>query len=335
MTSNVELKARFKKLYPEHAAELEKAQSDEEIHALQQKWIQDRKDALIHELTVQGKRNLLDERMLNDTDKTVTVTLTEDNYRKLINARGGEIQNELVAMFDGVERLKDMGSQDPEVVTYAMVNAGLAALGISMATALIAELLSGLGLATAIFTALSAASFSVVGAVIDIIVLAVIPIIYFMVKPAACIFAVVNELQTDLVIQDESIVHGKVNVRTETIPGALKLTQFICSAGIWSTQKRDAALIGTQYGVRLKQVKGIQGIEPDGTTFSIGVECPLASGSNSCAVAIDKSANDIAKEADAHLKQDISCDNGKYGMEMHCNSGSGSLAYYVCRIFRK
>lgn len=45
------------------------------------KWIQERKDALIHELTVQGKRNLLDERMLNDTDKTVTVTLTEDNYR--------------------------------------------------------------------------------------------------------------------------------------------------------------------------------------------------------------------------------------------------------------
>lgn len=37
MTSNVELKARFKKLYPEYAAELEKAQSDEEIHALQQK----------------------------------------------------------------------------------------------------------------------------------------------------------------------------------------------------------------------------------------------------------------------------------------------------------
>lgn len=91
MTSNVELKARFKKLYPEYAAELEKAQSDEEIHALQQKWMQERKDALIHELTVQGKRNLLDERMLNDTDKTVTVTLTEDNYRKLINARGGEI----------------------------------------------------------------------------------------------------------------------------------------------------------------------------------------------------------------------------------------------------
>ena len=53
------------------------------------KWIQERKDALIHELTVQGKRNLLDERMLNDTDKTVTVTLTEDNYRKLINAMVG------------------------------------------------------------------------------------------------------------------------------------------------------------------------------------------------------------------------------------------------------
>ena len=285
MTTNVELKSRFKKLYPEYAAALEKAQSDEEIYTLQQKWIQERKDALIHELNEHGKK-LLNEEMLKDTDKTVAVTLTEEAYHKLANARGGEIQSELVAMFDGVQRLKDMGSQDAEVITYAMMNAGLAALGISMATALITELLSGLGLATAIFTALSVASFSVVGTVVDIIVLAVIPIIYFMTKPAACIFAVINELQTDLVIQDEAIVHGKVNVRTESIPGSLKLTQFICSAGIWSTQKRDAALIGTQYGMRLAQKKGIQGVEPDGTTFSIGVECPLASGSNSCAVAI-------------------------------------------------
>lgn len=335
MVTDMEVKARFKRLYPEYAAALEKAQSDDEISELQQTWIEQRKAQLLKELTAQGKRDLLADGMLKDTDKTVAVALTETQYETLVNARNGQIQSELVAMFDAVERLKDMGSQDEEVMSYAMMNAGLAALGISMVTALITEILSGMGLATAVFTALSVASMSVVGIAVDLVVLAVIPIIYFMTKPAACIFMVINELQTDLVIQDEDVVHGKVNVKTERIPGSIKLKSVMRSGGIWSTQKRDAALIGTQYGVRLAQKKGQLGEEPDDTTFAIGVECPLADGHNSCAVAINQSARDIARAVDAHRRQDVSCDDGKYGMEMHCNSGSGSLAYYVCRIFKK
>lgn len=329
---------RFKKFYPKEYELFSCADSEQKVMMLQEQFISERKQRLIGYLEAKGLN--ADESskagMLKDDNETVAVTLQENLYNRLVNARDAEIQTLLVEMFDGVERLKDMGSQDNEVLAYAMSNAGLAALGISMCVQLIAEIIVGLELNAAMVAALASVSLGVVGIVIDIVVLAIIPIFYFMSKPAACIFMVINDLDVDLVIKEEAVIHGKLNVKTKRIPAAAKFLSTLRSGGIWSTQKKDAALIGTQYGVKLSQEKGtFSQTEPDDTTFSVGVECPLASGLNSCAVGFGKSAEEIGKEADSNQAQESTADNGKYKIVMRCHNPHGSVAYYICRISRK
>lgn len=329
-----DIKKRLKKWYPNEINAFENAKSDEEIISLQKKFISEAK----RRLTLELQKANMDSKiltMLKNTDETVAIAITEELYQTLYNARGSQIQTELVKLFDTIQRLKDMGSQDEEVLTCAMINGGIAALGISMVTDLILNILAGLGLAEAIFTTLTTLGMSIVGIAVDIIVLAIIPIFYFMAKPAACMFIIINELDTDLVIDSEDVIHGKVNVKTTKIPGAMKISHIIRSGGIWSTQKKDCALYGSQYAVVLKQEKSISGSEPDSTKFAIGVECPLADGKNSCAVGINKTVAQIGKAVNAKRLQEVSDDNGIYKMEMHCHSASGSLAYYVCRIYKK
>lgn len=328
-----DLKIRLKKWYPDEINAFENAKSDEEIIDLQKKFVSQAKEKLILEL----QKTNTDSKILSalrSTDETLAAIITEQLYQTLCNARNEQIQTELVKLFDEVERLKNMGSQDIEVLTYAMINGGLVALGIGMATDLILNLLAGLGLGEAIFTALTTLGMSGFGIVVDIVILAIIPIFYFMAKPAACIFVVINDLDTDLVIDSEKVIHGKINVKTTRIPAAYKIKNIVRSGGIWSTQKKDAALYGSEYAVVLKQEKSSSGSEPDDTKFAIGVECPLASGNNSCAVGINKTVDQIGKEVDDYRRQEVFDDNGTYKMEMRCHSAHGSIAYYVCRIYK-
>lgn len=308
--------------------------NEEEIFSLQERFVKEAKERLIRELEKANVDQEIKE-TLQSTDETVAVAITEQLYEVLCKAEGDEIQTEVIKFFDTIERLKDMGTQDEEVLAYAMVTGGLAALGIAMLTDLIVNLLAGLGLAEAVFTAIVSLGTTVVGMVVDIVVLSIIPIFYFMAKPAACVFLIINELESDLEIAEEKVIHGKVNVKTKKISATIKFQHMIRSGGIWSTQKKDAALYGSHYAVVLKQKKSAFGPEPDSTKFAVGVECPLASGKNSCAVGIDKSASEIGKEVDDHRRQNVSDEKGAYKMEMRCSSGSGSVAYYICRIYKK
>lgn len=329
----LEIQRRFEQSYPKQAEMLKNA-SEEEVFLLQNRFVKEAKDKLTRELEKADIKQDIKE-MLQSTDETVAVGITEQLYEVLCGAQGDEIQTEVIKFFDTIERLKDMGTQDAEMMTYAMVNGGLAALGIAMLTDLIVNLLAGLGLAEAIFTVIVTLGTTVIGMVVDIVVLCIIPIFYFMAKPAACVFLIMNELESDLVIAEEKVIHGKVNVKTKTISAVFKLKHTIRSGGIWSTQKKDGALIGSKYAVVFEQKKSSFGPEPDSTKFAVGVECPLASRKNSCAVGINKTASEIGNEVDDHRKQYASDENGAYKMEMRCNSGSGSVAYYICRIYKK
>lgn len=176
-----DLKIRLKKWYPDEINAFENAKSDEEIIDLQKKFVSQAKEKLILEL----QKTNTDSKILSalrSTDETLAAIITEQLYQTLCNARNEQIQTELVKLFDEVERLKNMGSQDIEVLTYAMINGGLVALGIGMATDLILNLLAGLGLGEAIFTALTTLGMSGFGIMVDIVILAIIPIFYFSVK---------------------------------------------------------------------------------------------------------------------------------------------------------
>ena len=336
MDNIMTVKERFEKLYPQQAQAFKNAKNDDEILLLKDQFVGEAINRLLAEIEKANLKDTINPSILKDTNETVAVILTEKKYQDLINARGRAIETELVKLFDGVERLKELGTHDTEAIVYGLTTFGLGALGFVMSVDLVNNILVGLGLSEAIFTTLTTLGATIINIVVDIVVLSIIPLIYFMVKPAACNFVIINDLGVDLVIEAEKVVHGKVNVKTREIPARSKMSKIVRSGGIWSTQKRDAALYGSQYGVVLKQEKGQFGEdEPDNTRFAIAVECPLADGKNSCAVGINKTVDEISDEVDTHRKQDVSASNGTYGIEMRCNSGSGSLAYYVCRIFRE
>lgn len=322
------LRSRFEKLFPEYHKELIRAGTDAEIEMLRQKYLGEQRSQL-REL-LKGNVAGFKSEALGATDETCAVTIEKDLYDALIRASDGQIETELVKIFDGVERLKDLGSKDAAVVTYALTNVGLASLGFAASAFCIEEVLAGMGVIDAAFLAMSTIGASVAVGIATLVIVAIlIPIIYFVAKPAACIFIVVNELSEALEYVEECNYHGKRLVMTRDIPASARLgSTVLMSGGIWSTSKRDGALYGTQYGVTLRRK------DKDDIKFNIGVECPLASGSNCCAVGFNKSAEDIAKTADSGGKQKDEQTQSGYAMEIKCNSGSGSVAYYIARIYK-
>ena len=168
----------------------------------------------------------------------------------------------------------------------------------------------------------------IVATIAVIIVALLIPLIYFTEKPAVCILLVINELRQDLLFKDEYCVHGKRIAVTKRIPkiASSKEGDIFYSAGLFSSQKKASALIGTQYGFTLQQE------DIDKITFNFGVECPLSQGKNSCLVGCNQTSKSIAEQTDKHQKQQDTCIHNEYELEIKCHSPKGSAAYYIARI---
>jgi hypothetical protein len=150
-------------------------------------------------------------------------------------------------------------------------------------------------------------------------------------KPANCIVLIINELNDDIQFEDDYNVHGKPVTFVQDLLAVTKSKGAVVaySAGFFTTQKRDSALYGTQYGFRLKSAEG--------AVFTFGAECPLTSmyTDNNCYCAFDKSAEEAANATTDKNVQEYYAEKGDVCLSIKCNSGAGSIAYYVARIFNK
>lgn len=327
LSSDFELKRKFRNLYPEYAERLEGLNQENfnEVH---------------NQLLNEAKENLkkaLDDAGINlevgneNADQTCCIPLSNEQYLKIINASGDEIKNQLHVLLDGLERLKGMEKDEAGLVTAQILLSGALGVGLLSTSTVVAKLLTGAAEAIAAFAGVTVATVGVVCAIVALVVVAVlIPIIYFMMKPANCIVLLINETQQDLLFDSDYNVHGKPMLMTTPIQKGVEIPGVgkYPVAGFIATEKRDKALYGTQYGFTMDYGS-------TGTKLSFGVECPLTSiySDNNCYCAIDESAKDVAEKTSDSNKQSYEAEKNGVKLSIKCNSGSGSIAYFVARVY--
>lgn len=324
MTQAIDHKLRvgFRTLFPEYAKDLDAAQSQKDINTLHARFVL---EAQQHLEAVLKKNNLTGQ----ESDQTAAIPLSQETYETLIAATGDTIKNQLHVIIDGLQRLQNMEDDDPGIVTAQILVAGALGIGALSTSSIIASLVSGAIEATAAYAGVTAATVSVVCAIaVLVIVVILIPIIYFMEKPANCIVLLINELDKPLVFQEQYNVHGKPTLLTTPIPNGVVIPKVgtYPVAGLIASQKDDEALVGAQYGFTMKY---------EDVTLAYGMECPLTGiyVDNNCYCAFGQSAQTAAENTDSENKQFYEATQDNLKLSIRCNSGSGSIAYYIARAY--
>lgn len=322
-TSLHSLKTSFRSVYPEYATLLDSAKSQGEIRTLQNKFLLEAQQNLAKALNKKPEDLLA-------TDQTAPFALTQKQYENLINATGDVIEQQLHIILDGTARLKSMEKDDAATLTAQLIISGVVALGVIAFKAAESELIVGAVETAAAYAGVEVATVGVVCAIAAIVIVAIlIPIIYYMEKPANCIVLLINELDDELAFKSDSNVHGKPMLMTSPIPEAVIIpdVRTVATAGFIATEKKEDALVGTQYGFTFSYKN---------TELTFGVECPLTGiyVDNNCYCGVGISAHDAAKKTDSLNKQSYSTSQGGISLSIKCNSGSGSIAYYVARAYK-
>lgn len=323
------LKTSFRAAYPEYATLLDRAKSQSEVKKLHSQFLVEARQNLAKALN-KNPEDLL------DTDTTAPIALTEKQYEILINATGDKIKQQLHVIIDGTSRLKGMENDDPATVTAQLLISGIVSLGTVAYAATSSSLVQGAVEAAAALIGVEVATVAVVVAIAAVVIVAiVIPILYFMEKPANCIVLLINQLDDELVFDSDFNFHGKPMLMTSPIPQAViipdvRKVRTVTTAGLIATEKKDMALIGTQYGFTFKY-KDI--------SLSFAVGCPLTSVDvdNNCYCVIGKGAKYAADKTDDKTdgnKQFCSTSKDGITLSIECNSPSGSIAYYVARAYK-
>lgn len=323
MSIDHKLKKGFRELFPDYAKQLDSAKNQEEIEKLHESFVLVARKNLAKTL---GK----DVSLLSETDQTAPIPLKQEEYEILINATGDVIKNQLHVIIDGLQRLKSMEDDDPGLVTAQILLSGALGIGMLSTTSVAAKLVTGAVEAAAAYFGVATATVATVCAIaVLVIVLVIIPIIYYMQKPANCIVLLINELDKPLTFLKDYNVHGKPMLMTTPIPEAVIIPDVgtYPVAGLIATEKRSNALVGTQYGFVMKYKD---------YDLAFGVECPLTGiyVDNNCYCAIGETAKQAAENTDSNNKQFYTASKDGINTSIRCNSGSGSIAYFIARAYK-
>jgi hypothetical protein len=255
------------------------------------------------------------------------IALTPGQFASLTNATGDSIEVQLTALLKTAQIITPDYSDEQAAAQFIL--GGITAItGISF-DAFGDDIKKGADMATSVISGIAEVGVpGIVAAVALSIVALIIPILYLMFKPASCLVALINETANTLKWVDDYNYHGKPVIRTDEIPAAVSFGENVYVAcGIIQSDKRDGALVGTQYGFTYSGNHG---------DASFGVECPLTSifVDNNCYCAIDSTAQAAAKKTDElnALSHSTSKADPNLNLSIKCNSPSGYVAYYVARV---
>lgn len=319
------LRNKFRKLYPEYDHILSRAKTDDEISRIREQIVLEQKKKIEKSLKERGIKS-----NLKEAEEGLAIQLRPEKYQELIEARGSNIETKLLVLLDEFSRMKDLDDKSGEKFIYMLAQGGLL-----MATAYAIKSLftqvcncAAEEMAAVLLEGVEVIGVrNIVGIVVCVILDILIPLIYFIRKPAVCILCLINELHQDLIFVEEKCIHGKRSEITTMIPKVANgESGTYYSAGFFASEKKENALIGTQYGFVVRQA------DIDKVKFSFGMGCPLAEGKNNCAVSFDQTAESIACDADKYQKQEDIRANQDYKLEIRCNSSGGSVAYYIGRV---
>lgn len=322
----LELKKGFRELFPDCVRRLERATSDAEVAAIRHEMIA---------AEIAGLRGVVDDAVLDDLaqGKGVDYVLTNTQYRNLIGAQGNDIKVQIQTLLNSLKVLKQLKDPTDEDVASQLLASGVGAISHAVTIYLntLARSIGEVRAALAGVRALSAGG--VVGIVTIVVITTLIPILFFMLKPAACVVLVLNELtDTDLDLGRDGVhnLHGetaqtapKIRAAGRSVDGDLAPVM-----GLVVSHKHPNALVGTQSGF----VYGA-----GATDLAFGVECPLTSiyVDNNCWCGIGATAKHAVERTNATNTQSFSASDSVCEIGIDCNSGAGSVAYYRARVRAK
>lgn len=307
------------------------------------------------------------------------ITLSREQHEDLINAEGDKIKALLQTLVNSISSMSSLPAGDVGraaaqmivsrmeaigdkgtaafraslVASHAGKNANIAEYEFEEIKALISEVSesgaikaftnSKEGVSPAVIAAIIsgvvAIGVSFIWVVAGIFLAFLVPIFYFMIKGAACLLLIINELSPPVDHFDDVFYsaldyegaynqHGKETGYTSTIPSCADLTPYGYEkypvVGFFSTTKCDWALYGTCYGVKLK-------IRNTNISVAFGVGCPLT-GDNKCYCGFNVSASDAADMAKSQLSAESSF--GGYKVSIKMNSKGGECSYYIARVYK-
>ncbi|MDC9598558.1 hypothetical protein [Xenorhabdus anantnagensis] len=319
------LKMKFQKLFPEYAVPLDKAKTQEEIYSLREMFLA---QAQANLRSLLQKNNI----QLTDGDLYPPIALTNELYNTLINTTGNDIEEQIKLLLENLQELKDLENKEEDLLAAQMLLGGMIGISDLSVAEVIKKVMAGSPEFAAAVAGIHVATASVIISIITIAVISIIiPIIYFVVKPAACIVIVINELDKEINFKDDFNVHGKPVLHTQNIKiSPAKKEDKIFVSGLVSTEKKEGALVGTQYGFTYTY---------DGIDISFGVSCPLTDipligGKNACYCDIGSSSQDVAQQVGDNESQEWVVAKNSIKASITCNSPQGSHAFYVARIYR-
>lgn len=329
---------KFKEAFPKEYELLSLAKSQDEIDELHTRFVDEARENI--KTSLKNVEVSADDddggyvKTPTPVDSTVLVVLTPDEHEDLVNARKGEIKNELHILMDVITRLRKLEKTQLGLAVAEMVVGGMLALSTVAAKAAFSEFFADVagGEAAAVIAGVTAMTVVTLIAVVTfIIILILVPILIFMQKPANCVLALINDLDEKLYFEGDYSIHGKARLMNKRLLPATSVpgwgTYGTCA--LISATKSKNSLFGTQYGFTFK-TRG-------GKHFSFGVENPLTSfyKNNNCFCEIDSNAKNVANQTDKHNKQESEDTKDGITIDIRCNSGHGSTAYYIARVYRK
>lgn len=318
--TEAELRIKFEEVFPEYAQRLNKAMSNGVLEETYNEIVEETLNAMIVACA----------RMNGDDATGIPVIILEDMYEKMINAEGNDIKYYITYFLNTLQIVKPyLDHDDLDMVAKHFVLHSIFTLdsfGIGV-------YLNGLKKGYETFEACAEALVSSVEGVASIVTfvvsVALIPIIYFMEKPAVTIMMFINDLEHDIETDGYKCKHGKLIGITKEIKSGKKLDSHL--AGVYTTSKRDDALVGSTVGYKFN-VKENGNVVKD---FYIGLECPLSSiyGGNCCYASFKGDLSSICDEVHNKQKTKYTITENGYTIDVRCNSKSGSVAYYIGRIY--
>lgn len=319
----ITLKTSFSKAYPDYFNQLETCKTQQQLADTYEKIKADAIEKAKPYLGVE-----------DDPTGFLALALTPQQYSNLISAQGANIKVYVTAMLNTAQVIQPSFSVGQTVAE--LMGGGITAIGMVAGAAFSEGIVGGMIASVAVAAGVEAVTVAGLVTLIAVAIIAIIiPILYFMFKPACCFALVVNETNSQLAWVDDYNVHGKPIGHTPFISAAINIPPPIPGAGkyvycgIVQTDKRDSALVGTQYGFTYSGNSGAYNV-------NFGVECPLTSlyVDNNCFCEIGSTSEDAANQTDSKntLSYSASSVNPKLDVSINCNSGSGYVAYYIARV---
>jgi hypothetical protein len=324
---DTDLKAVFRRLFPEQAVRMEAAQSPEELDALHLELVANSRKQLDTAIALSGG---VPGNALGATASDVALLLTPRLRKALAEARLDKVEQEIKSLIKGLSEIAELKAPSPEMLSSRLVSVGAVPFGpptLELLTMACSSSSSEAVLGASIGSAVGSGGISAgvaISAVLVIVAVAV-TIFYFASTSRKCVVLLMSELDDALTFESAHFDHGdQRSLRySELVPASVSGKMGLFPGATFVIADRLGGAYGTHFGFTYTY---------GDTRLGVGALCGL-SNDNQCWSALDESAAQVSKKLFDAKTLSHEASNGKIRMAIHGNSHRGNPAFFVARAY--